>query len=385
MIYFVILIFQGSCQNQEFFCRNGGQSILFSQFNDGKCDCCDGSDEFLNSGIFCPNNCEISLPKKTISLFRILYDQSIKLRHSLSAQSHSIFQQSRSQFQNLENTLNQLSLNQNHLQTSLDEKLSSLKSWAYKLLDIKQPTNQELQEQKIQYINRRKYLPLKTQNLFDEEEENIGFEQDEIDETIFEKRRKDREIKWDDQQQLNWNHTLDLALKKSKNHSLFNEFQSFQANLNDLIDRISKTKIEQRNYKFDLEEDGTSDFVWITKKSEELSILVGEDDVFYFSFGKFATFKKGNQTILLGLPTSIRNNRFNFDGKFSSRYRIPWSASISFFCYSQTVFFDAFYVSASKIFVVGGAPEACSLDKSDGEFILNLRGLQFQSHKIFRV
>lgn len=44
----------------RFFCQNAGgipQFVRAGLVNDGVCDCCDGSDEWLQAGITCPKDC----------------------------------------------------------------------------------------------------------------------------------------------------------------------------------------------------------------------------------------------------------------------------------------------------------------------------------------
>lgn len=53
-----------ACENGRFFCKNNvnikDQYIPSFKVNDGVCDCCDGSDEYLdNFGVKCQNNCEL--------------------------------------------------------------------------------------------------------------------------------------------------------------------------------------------------------------------------------------------------------------------------------------------------------------------------------------
>lgn len=50
-----------ACEKGRFYCKNTGYQMKYiSSFkvNDGVCDCCDGSDEYLDLfSIKCPNNC----------------------------------------------------------------------------------------------------------------------------------------------------------------------------------------------------------------------------------------------------------------------------------------------------------------------------------------
>ena len=52
-----------ACAKGRFYCKNSkGLSEYISSFkvNDGVCDCCDGSDEYLDPfGIKCPNTCDV--------------------------------------------------------------------------------------------------------------------------------------------------------------------------------------------------------------------------------------------------------------------------------------------------------------------------------------
>lgn len=52
-----------ACENGKFYCKNTkGLEVYIPSFkvNDGVCDCCDGSDEYLNLfGIKCENTCHL--------------------------------------------------------------------------------------------------------------------------------------------------------------------------------------------------------------------------------------------------------------------------------------------------------------------------------------
>lgn len=52
-----------ACENGRFYCnnvKNLEQYIPSFKVNDGVCDCCDGSDEYLdNFGIKCQNTCDV--------------------------------------------------------------------------------------------------------------------------------------------------------------------------------------------------------------------------------------------------------------------------------------------------------------------------------------
>lgn len=69
-----------ACKNGRFYCKHGennkttSESIPSFMVNDGVCDCCDGSDEYLNNfNINCPNTCdEVERSRKREKLTRFI-------------------------------------------------------------------------------------------------------------------------------------------------------------------------------------------------------------------------------------------------------------------------------------------------------------------------
>lgn len=80
-----------ACGNGKYFCKNfkGIEEHIDSfKVNDGVCDCCDGSDEYLDAfNVKCPNTCS-ELRK---SIFKELYYEKIKQKKVLHCINGQIY------------------------------------------------------------------------------------------------------------------------------------------------------------------------------------------------------------------------------------------------------------------------------------------------------
>ena len=64
-------------QKSEFHCLLSNESIPLKKYNDGVCDCCDGSDEYENANISCTNTCPVDMDKYNASLLNNLFNTAI--------------------------------------------------------------------------------------------------------------------------------------------------------------------------------------------------------------------------------------------------------------------------------------------------------------------
>merc|ERR1712039_942128 len=73
-----------------FWCENKGyrgRYVFSSWVGDGLCDCCDGSDEYANDRVECPNTCHQKAKEEMADILneKKKFEQGIKMKHSLIA------------------------------------------------------------------------------------------------------------------------------------------------------------------------------------------------------------------------------------------------------------------------------------------------------------
>ena len=81
--------------NDQFHCFLSNETIPFKNFNDGICDCCDGSDEYENVNISCPNTCPVDVDKYDKNLLQTLFSDSILLSQQNQEKSASLMNEMR--------------------------------------------------------------------------------------------------------------------------------------------------------------------------------------------------------------------------------------------------------------------------------------------------
>ena len=91
-----------ACNHGRFYCANKGyrgRYIFSSLVGDGLCDCCDGSDEYGNDRVQCPNNCREKAQEEMSDILaeKKKFEQGIKVKHSLIAVAKSKLNEKQSQ------------------------------------------------------------------------------------------------------------------------------------------------------------------------------------------------------------------------------------------------------------------------------------------------
>ena len=239
-------------ENSLFQCRIGS-SIHLDKFNDGKCDCCDCSDELLNEDIVQINKC--SLPEKIqgLSQLRQIYRENIRIRNKILNQNQQKINKLKNKIDNLEKERLKEFQNYNHTIQDLKEAKENLRKWAYQTLGLKVPTPESIAKQKEEYINKETtYHYITTESNDDEEGEDFSESLKRIpqeSEYEIQERRERRAKKFDLEQKEKYKEIIRLAAEQTKPHGSFLSRLVPDGGIPNEIQAVDQMKINMRKAK----------------------------------------------------------------------------------------------------------------------------------------
>lgn len=116
--------------HDKFYCQNSESlPIIIDRWSvgDGICDCCDGSDEFFNPKIQCPNTCpaEGKARNKIITKITTIYNSALPIRQNMTEKGETIFEESKSQIEKLEEELSSLTEIKEKIEQEAEDKLNA--------------------------------------------------------------------------------------------------------------------------------------------------------------------------------------------------------------------------------------------------------------------
>ncbi|OHS93018.1 hypothetical protein TRFO_40675 [Tritrichomonas foetus] len=368
--------------SNQFRCPQSNKLISLKEINDGICQCCDGSDEFINI-TYCFNTCPTSLSKRETTKLRSIFSTAIKNRVALSSNrttQYRIFKESieakRRQVDKMKNQLNKA-------KEAYQKSKTNLKAWVYKTNKIPLPDPKKEEEAMQEYINRidpRQYL---TKIEEDEEEDEEGVDATpKIDELELESIKEHRINKW--------------LQKKHDAYSdlLQNALETYRATKSKLADKNPKEYsncIKAKKQLKDIEQSYTNllneiqegdkrlrlnygpDYIWFTEKSIEVKIK-DEDAVVSFEFMKHATIRFLNPSDPsleykeIGEFQPPVTRMMHYGPKTITDQWSDYSFSIRMVCFPEFRVFDTKAPVMSRVISTIGLPEVCNTTFSEEDF-----------------
>ena len=379
-------------------CFQGGQFIPLKQLDNGICDCCDCSDEFMNTSVITANNCiSNKLSKPQLEQLRDVYKNNIIARNQIKRGN--------------EQRLNQLEVSRRELLTAIETRKRSLnkileqisisktnlREWVYSTNGLKMPTEEEMLARKDKFIKKESHIESKKKR-YDEEEEE-GFSYTKLEDTNFEEKQRVREVKWKQLVKEEYNQLLEMAIKKAQEKETSNHFLSkLKENpLPDTVITYQNLKRDKQKQRSEL----TQMFTQLNEIEELLKFTQQFDPVWLSAFKKLVhgpiEGSKGDLRITLftealikaSYPQPFSMGRFSY---FNQTMRFVdgtlmkdderGSLNTYLFCHHKLEFMYATRQAISRYTAWIGLPEACPETFSNAEFDKLVAIIEPFSHKI---
>ena len=366
----------------KFKCFFSDQYFDLTDINNGICDCCDGTDEFLNL-TYCFNTCPISLKNEEITILKNLYDDALKKRQELEENRAEILNDFTGEIQKKKRAMEILDEVYNDDLKNHQRIKDKLKAWVYKMLEIEPPSPEKEEEEKMEYINK---IDLSSFNVIDNDEEGDEDENvkstPKINDLEIELMKEKRSIKWSRKKQKEYNKLVKKALKMyhkyTGNNTQNPDVYSNYLKSKHLI-RVSKHNSSHamklyKKYESRLHNTPEENFLWlglINRRAkldlpdEKMTIKVRFFDHAKISFSNSKDKKAKTQNLPYQPPV---NRMMHFGPKEISDKWSDYSFSVRFVCFPQFYIFDIKIPVVSRISATIGLPEYCNSTFKEEDF-----------------
>ncbi|KAK8897351.1 hypothetical protein M9Y10_015293 [Tritrichomonas musculus] len=384
----------------QFQCLRSDKFVTMNQINDGSCDCCDGSDEFINL-TYCFNTCPLHLSDFEKSFLTNQYYSAIEKRSLLSKNYTNEFQLFKTELSNKHKELDLLEKEYIELAQNYNNSKQTLKSWVYKTLGLPPYDPIKEKEEKEKYINKiniNKYLKKLNEDEVEEGEEEEGEEEvnneksSKITQLEIEQLKDERRLKWAEKKHYEYDKQLKKAIKlyqeSNKKSSFFSSnkedtYPKEYTNCHDLKKKLKNTKIkfealkdEVRTGDIRVTQDFGSDNIWFGLSEKQIEVEIPQENA-YVSFGFMDSASlnpkenNNNQAFILkreiGPYRPPINRMIHYGPKEITDNWNEYSFSVRLICYPEFHVFETTAPIISRIKSVIGLPEACNTTKSEDD------------------
>lgn len=410
--------------NQTYKCFHGDSFVRLNQVNDKNCNCCDGSDEFYNGSAQCPNVCPIILTPTEKKQMKSIFIEGISAGKILKQKGKELY----------EKDLNNLT--QAHFKTIELQKIFEDSKKKFKIADAKlhnwvyQKTEAQIPSEIDQRISRKKFISKSSKKDFSKPPED----QEQMEEEFYPtntfsridfrdqiNHQNYRKIKWETEQQNQFQNLLEKALSIERNEQNSQKTKYFHSGiskkLKSLLSENTQPEIYQ-NYLNAMEQSNKSenDYFNILSEVKRLNEVLmqdyGPNHEWYSSRGKllecniqpYSFFKTKNNRIFrpsksakLQLQLFVivhvtddygAKTIFGFNQRGLTPYveygpgppaidDHPTSIRLKTICFPKEKLIDAMAISPSRIIGLLGMPQACPDSFSQITFECFLRDLQY--------
>ena len=372
-------------KNKTFQCRFDSKLIPLDKLNDDNCDCCDCSDEFINITLNLKNHClDINEIENRAQLLSF-YKESISIRNQLLNSNIKKITKLQNKISNIENEIAQQEQLFNQTNKKLKMAKYNLVKWAYEKNNLKMPTEEELEKQKQDYINKESNYEI--QNGFssykrkynEDEEESEGFsprkeDNSHINEYEIQERRRRRAAKFEKEQKEKIKELIRKAAEKTRQYGSFlsklmPDTQMPQEIIDVEILREKKTNVknnlntlEMKKSKLDIQMQYTKmGPLWYKgfKKAFRKSIEgeKGDLNIVLFHFAN-AVLETGQKEI--GTYYTLNNTRMQFMNKKNVEIDgLNTVLNVHLICSSSDKIYTAMKLCPSRYEAFIGIPEIC--------------------------
>jgi hypothetical protein len=370
-----------------FTCFADRREIPLSSLNNGQCDCCDGSDEFLNL-TYCYKTCPISLNSVERQTFQQLFQRAIFRRLTLGSENDAGYKQLASDIAELKGTINATRDAHTAANKKLEDAQNDLKSWVYRVHNREPPDPSKEKVARKAYVNREDNVRAAKAPDDEENDEEAVLELDEAD---FKRRKQHRKAKWEWRKEEEYQQLLKAAIEmsqpevpgvlgklKSKMHSKQNP-PEYQAVL-DAREALSQAQVKLTNLLSDVRNgedrlafDLGPGHLWfdVTERSIHGPVFNTDRTIVIDFFRRaqlrlpstgcanlrsLGVFKKRTGNVM-----EYWSDRGEGDGRGKS-------LTVRFVCYPEDLLISASSPSSLRTIATVGLPEACNTSYTEQDF-----------------
>jgi hypothetical protein len=378
-----------------FTCFTDGKTIPIHKLNDGECDCCDGSDEFLST-TFCYKTCPLTLSSLERNAFRRLYNRAIVARSAIGAENDAGFQRLDHDVTEMKSTVNATRAALDAANAHLEEANAKLRAWVYRTNGVDPPDPAAQKAARKRYISRLDHVRAKGARVDDEQSEDDAPELDEAD---FRRRRERRKIKWENRQEDEYNALLRRALEAAQPtipgvlgklrapvHAGRKpaEYEAVMAARDAVTNaqlRLTNLLNDIKNGEDRLAMDLGHDHVWFDATERSISGPVsGTDRTLVIEWMRRA------QLRLPSTGCAVLKNIGQFKGRSGHAMQywgghqeddgVKLSLTIRLVCFPDEIMIQAKVPVVSRVLAVVGLPEVCNATYREADFINFLQEVQ---------
>ncbi|EAX85233.1 hypothetical protein TVAG_358460 [Trichomonas vaginalis G3] len=392
--------YSGALQKQfdldkmTFSCSNSKNQISIEDLNNGICNCCDGSDEFLNSSHYCQITCPYSLNQRDSNHLLEIFHNGIVQKNALILKGNDLILKLQNDLARLDIELGNISLTKENLFKEKKTAKEVLKRDVYQTFQTPYYTSEELKIQKEKFIN-KKHDHSKRSKIDDQEvgeTVNIYSYDKENSETI----RKMRSIKFDDAQKRKFRDLLQkyiakfaetsqhhnyleiLVSKRQRNPPLLENYISIsnkykQACINEssiltrmesIKQRLNFNEVWQSLYGISFK-----DKIENAAATFNIEFLIAAAAIHQNGIAKFGSFKGIKDNMLIYEPDRLDP--------------IKHTVRIRLICYPKIFTLEALQKTKTHLDIKLGLPHVCPSANDDNAFDAWIHEIQFYRNKIF--
>lgn len=386
----------------QFKCMNSDKYINLNQINDGICDCCDGSDEFLNL-TYCYNTCPLQLTKTDTKKLTNLYYSAIEKRKLLSKNRTDEFLAFKKELSEKHKELDLLKQYVDKLTLDYNNSKQILKAWTYKTLNLPpfDPVSEKKEkEEYINKINLKKYFKKhhKEDELEEEEEEGTK-KTPQISQLELEQIKDKRRLKWAEKKHYEYEKRLQKALETYKesikkmsiaeNPTEYTNCKDLKKKLKNAKEKYELLKNEVENGDVRVTQNFGPDNIWFGLSEKQFEVEIPNENAFVsFKFMDSASLnpKDTNQAFLLkreiGPYRPPIDKMMYYGPKEITDNWNEYSFAVKLICYPDFRVFQTTAPVISRIQSIIGLPEACNATANENDLQTFLHEVAHYSHEL---
>lgn len=391
----------------KFKCINENKEISIDDMEDGICNCCDGSDEILNSSFSCPNTCPIHVTNTEAGELKLIFTKGIVNRVALGQEGQVLYKelQELTDVQRIQR--DELRNKADSLKTQLKAQKKAVKRWVYETNGLPMPDKKQLALERENYINRDDKVQYKS--AAEDEEEEEGFSTQKIDEKAFKRRKQNRANKWDYAQRMRYVDLLNTAIEKTKitetssnaflaklkvgekvkYHPTYQAFLDLEKDYNETQHDLGKISNEVYLNELRLDQDYGEEKQWYQCYSKTVSgPVVDTPNVLHLSL---------MQRVYIRLPSTgcSRSNDYGaykrrvgnllvYETDHTDAFKGKRVIRVKTVCHPDYVVLDARENTELNADAVIGLPEICPTQYSDRDYTEWLREVQYYKKELLK-
>lgn len=407
MLFLVMTLFDpseysGSIQkhfdydHMTFKCFNQDKKISVDSLNDHICDCCDGSDEFIDPTFKCNNTCQHQLSQRDKKRLADVFRRAIIKRSGYSTTAQLLYNEITKNLTEASDILANLYKSKDISYENKKSAKKALKEFLYKHYGYKIPTEEQLKREKEEFINHK--LEKLTKHVSDDEEMGEDDAVYQVDDEIIRKARQIQEYKWIDLQKAKFNKLLEKYISerradrpsdfmgKLKAMQDFPEHENWINAKNEykrINYNITEYKTQCDEYLRRINSDNSTDHIWQTifghVHEGKVSNTYASYKIIFFQAAS-ATHRSGFADF--GIFKKLTNDLMIFGHKNPNP--VQHTLRLRLICYPEIHTLEALQKTRTHLDILLGLPHVCPSVFDNNLFEQWLREIQYYQEQVLQ-